>query len=120
LQHRFILLLSNRNKFIISSGKKSKFTKFRRKIHMTYLTLLAATAPHTVSWSPKVAFVMIACNIVAIAIGKFTIKYKNAGPQLPSPALFGGMGLPALLGTTSFGHLLGAGMILGLANAGAL
>jgi photosystem I subunit X len=88
---------------------------------VTYLTLLAvATAPHTVSWSPKVAFVMIACNIVAIALGKFTIKYKSAGPQLPSPALFGGMGLPALLGTTSFGHLLGAGMILGLANAGAL
>ena len=87
---------------------------------MTYLTLLAATAPNTVSWSPKVAFIMIACNIAAIAFGKFTIKNQSAGPQLPSPALFGGMGLPALLGTTSFGHLLGVGMILGLANAGAL
>lgn len=88
---------------------------------MTYLTLLAAaTVPNTVSWNPKVAFVMIACNIVAIAIGKFTIKNQNAGPQLPSPALFGGMGLPALLGTTSLGHLLGTGVILGLANAGAL
>ena len=87
---------------------------------MTYLTLLAATAPNTVSWSPKVAFVMIACNIAAIAFGKLTIKNQSAGPQLPSPALFGGMGLPALLGTTSLGHLLGAGMILGLANAGAL
>ena len=87
---------------------------------MTYLTLLAATAPNTVSWSPKVAFVMIACNIVAIAFGKLTIKNQTAGPSLPSPALFGGMGLPALLGTTSLGHLLGAGMILGLANAGAL
>ena len=88
---------------------------------MTYLTLLAAsTAPNTVSWSPKVAFVMIACNIAAIAFGKLTIKYQNVGPSLPSPALFGGMSLPALLGTTSFGHLLGAGVILGLANAGAL
>jgi photosystem I subunit X len=95
--------------------------EIQEKKTVTYLTLLAAaTVPQTVSWSPKVAFVMIACNIAAIAIGKFTIKYKNAGPQLPSPALFGGMGLPALLGTTSFGHLLGAGMILGLANAGAL
>lgn len=88
---------------------------------MTYLTLLAATSiPSTVSWSPKVAIVMIACNIVAIAFGKFTIKNQSAGPALPSPALFGGMGLPALLGTTSLGHLLGAGVILGLANAGAL
>ena len=88
---------------------------------MTYLTLLAAsTAPNTVSWSPKVAFVMIACNIVAIAFGRLTMKNPSAGPQLPSPALFGGMGLPALLGTTSLGHLLGAGVILGLANAGAL
>ncbi|MBE9046778.1 photosystem I reaction center subunit PsaK [Pleurocapsales cyanobacterium LEGE 10410] len=87
---------------------------------MTYLTLLAAYTPNTVSWSPKVAFVMIACNIAAIAIGKFTIQMKSVGPQLPSPALFGGMGLPALLGTTSFGHLLGAGVILGLANAGVL
>ena len=87
---------------------------------MTYLILAAATAPQTVSWSPKVAIIMIACNIAAIAFGKLTIKNQSAGPQLPSPALFGGMGLPALLGTTSLGHLLGAGVILGLANAGAL
>ena len=87
---------------------------------MTYLILAAATAPQTVSWSPKIAIIMIVCNIAAIAFGKLTIKNQTAGPQLPSPALFGGMGLPALIGTTSFGHLLGAGVILGLANAGAL
>ncbi len=87
---------------------------------MTYLTLLAATTPITVSWSPKVAIVMIACNIVAIAFGKFTIKNQSAGPALPSSPMFGGMGFPALLGTTSLGHVLGAGVILGLANAGAL
>ena len=87
---------------------------------MTYLTLLAATVPNTISWSPKVAIVMIVCNIVAIAFGKFTIKNQSAGPALPSPAMFGGMGLPAVLGTTSLGHVLGAGVILGLANAGAL
>lgn len=86
---------------------------------MTYLTLLAAASvPHTVSWSPKVAIVMIICNIVAIAIGRFTIQHKNVGPSLPASGLFGGMGLPALLGTTSLGHLLGVGVILGLANTG--
>ena len=88
---------------------------------MTYLTLLAAAyVPTTVSWSPKVAIVMIVCNIAAIAFGKYTIKNQNAGPGLPSPEFFGGMGLPALLGTTSLGHLIGVGVILGLANAGAL
>ena len=87
---------------------------------MTHLILAAATVPHTVSWNPKVALIMIACNIAAIAFGKFTMKNLSTGPALPSPALFGGMGLPALLGTTSLGHLLGAGVILGLANAGAL
>jgi photosystem I subunit X len=84
------------------------------------LLLAASTVPQTVSWSPKVAVVMIVCNIIAIAFGKLTIKQQNVGPQLPSPELFGGMSLGALLGTASFGHILGAGVILGLANAGAL
>ena len=89
---------------------------------MIYSTLLAVTAsvPTTVSWSPKVAILMIICNIIAIAFGKYTIKNQAAGPALPSPEFFGGMGLPALLGTTSLGHLLGAGVILGLASVGAL
>lgn len=86
---------------------------------MAYISLLAAV-PTTLEWSPKVAIVMIVCNVLAIAIGKFTIKYPSVGPALPMSPMFGGMGLPALLGTTSFGHLLGAGAILGLANLGAL
>ena len=89
---------------------------------MTYSILLAASAyaPTSVSWSPKVAILMILCNIIAIAFGKYTIKHQNSEPELPSPELFGGMGLPALLGTTSLGHILGAGVILGLASVGAL
>lgn len=86
---------------------------------LAFLPLLAAV-PNTLSWSPKVAAVMIVCNILAIAIGKFTIKYPSAPPAMPSPSLFGGFGLPAVLATTSFGHLIGTGVILGLANIGAL
>ena len=86
---------------------------------LSYFSLLAAV-PHTPEWSPTVAIVMVICNIIAIAIGKFGIKHPSAPPELPSPQLFGGMGLPALLATTSFGHLLGAGAILGLANLGVL
>ncbi len=82
--------------------------------------LLATTVPATLEWSPKVAAVMIAANILAIAFGKLTIKHQNAGPAMPSSNLFGGFGLPAVLATTSFGHILGAGAILGLASIGAL
>ncbi len=87
-----------------------------------YSTLLLATSavPTTLEWSPKIAFIMIVCNIVAIAFGKLTIAKPSEGPGLPASPMFGGMGLGALLGTTSFGHVLGAGVILGLASTGVL
>lgn len=88
-------------------------------IPLAFLPVLAAV-PTTLTWSPKVAVVMILCNILAIAIGKFTIKYPSVGPAMPSSNLFGGFGVGAVLGTASFGHLLGAGVILGLANLGVL
>jgi photosystem I subunit 10 len=82
--------------------------------------LLATAVPATLSWSPKVAGVMIACNILAIAFGKLTIKQQNVGTPMPSSNFFGGFGLGAVLGTASFGHILGAGVILGLANMGVI
>lgn len=65
---------------------------------------------------------MIICNLVAIAIGRFAIANPGTGPDLPvgKPALFRNFTLPELLATMSFGHILGAGVILGLGNAGAL
>ena len=84
------------------------------------LTPLFAMAPSTFSWSPKVALVMIVCNVIAIAVGKATIKHPNVGAELPNPAFFGGMSHAALLGTTSLGHLLGIGAIQGMAARGML
>ncbi|MAB55233.1 MAG: photosystem I reaction center subunit PsaK [Synechococcus sp. CPC35] len=84
------------------------------------LTHLFAMAPSTFSWSPKVALVMIVCNVLAIAVGKATIKHPNVGAELPNPAFFGGMSHAALLGTTSLGHLLGIGAIQGMAARGML
>lgn len=85
---------------------------------MVTTTLLAAA--RTVEWSPKVAVVMIICNILAIAIGKYTIRQQNVGLALPSAQFFGGMSHGAMLGVTSFGHVLGAGVILGLSSMGVL
>ena len=52
---------------------------------------ILALAPASVSWSPKVGLVMIVANVIAIAIGKATIKYPNVGLKLPSSSLFGGL-----------------------------
>ncbi|MDI9406026.1 MAG: photosystem I reaction center subunit PsaK, partial [Chitinophagaceae bacterium] len=82
------------------------------------LPTLLAVAPASITWSPKVALVMVICNVVAIAIGKATIKQPNVGLQLPSAAMFGGLSHGAMLGTLSLGHILGMGTILGLASRG--
>ena len=81
---------------------------------------ILALAPATVSWSPKVGLVMIVANVIAIAIGKATIKHPNVGLKLPSSALFGGLSHGAMLGTISLGHILGMGAIQGLATRGVL
>ncbi|HIK05328.1 MAG TPA: photosystem I reaction center subunit PsaK [Trichormus sp. M33_DOE_039] len=79
---------------------------------LTSTLLAAATAP--LAWNPSIGIIMIVANIIAITFGKFSIKYPSSEPALPSANLFGGFGLPALLATTAFGHILGAGVILGL------
>ncbi|MBW4655355.1 MAG: photosystem I reaction center subunit PsaK [Kaiparowitsia implicata GSE-PSE-MK54-09C] len=86
-----------------------------------YTPSLLAVAT-TSSWSMSTGIVMIAANLFAIAIGYYAIQNRGAGPKLPVelPAMFTGFGLPELLATASFGHILGAGFILGLSNAGLL
>lgn len=92
---------------------------------MFYTTLLAVTTvPYRVpDWSLGVGITMLICNLIAIAIGRYAIQRKGIGPKLPVelPDPFSGeFGLPELLATASFGHILGAGAILGLTNAGVL
>jgi photosystem I subunit X len=81
-------------------------------------SMLLAAVPAPLAWSPAVGIIMIVCNVIAIAFGKLTISIQNAPPALPSSNLFGGFGLPGLLGTTCFGHILGVGVILGLHGLG--
>lgn len=89
-------------------------------IHSTLTTLIIAASTGSVEWSPKVAIIMIICNVIAIAFGKYTMKSPSEGPGLPMPEMFGGMSFPALLATTSLGHIIGIGAILGLASNGVL
>lgn len=88
-----------------------------------YLLAAAEYAiPRTQEWTPSVGLVMVLCNVLAIAIGRFAIKNPGIGPDIPTnkPDLFRKFGIPELLATMSFGHILGAGLILGLTNAGVL
>lgn len=67
---------------------------------------------HTL-WSPQVSIIMIISNLIIIGIGRYAIKVRSFGPSIP---IIGakGFGLPELLATTSLGHIIGAGTILGL------
>ena len=78
---------------------------------------LAVFSPETFSWSPKVGLLMVLCNIFAIYLGT-KIFQAGEGTQLPNPKYFGGLGLEALLATTSLGHVIGFGVILGVGAAG--
>jgi photosystem I subunit X len=115
LQHLF-KIDSNPGKRYISSNVL-RINQGENHLMYSQLLLAASTVAQTVEWNPKVALVMIVCNILAIAIGTATIKYKNVGPQAPVPI---GLSLGALIGTLCLGHILGTGAILGLANAGVL
>jgi photosystem I subunit 10 len=91
-------------------------------INSILLAAVQATVPSTPEWTPTVGLVMILSNLLAFAIGRYAIQNKGAGPDLPvgKPAILSNFGFPELLATASFGHILGVGVILGLANAGAL
>lgn len=84
---------------------------------MINLTVFASI-PLTNNWSPTIAIVMIICNVIAIAIGKSTLPNPGVGTSLPMPEMFGGMGWPALLATTSLGHIIGIATIVLLSSYG--
>ncbi|MGQ9871000.1 photosystem I reaction center subunit PsaK [Leptodesmis sp.] len=79
-------------------------------------SLLALAVERASDWGLNVGIVMILCNILAIAIGKFSIQRQDVGPATP----IGGMSTPAVFGSLALGHILGAGTILGLTNLGVL
>lgn len=86
------------------------------------LFAVQATVPATPDWTPTVGLVMVLCNVFAFVIGRYAIQKPGKGPALPgaNAAILKGFGIPELLATTSLGHIIGVGVILGLTNAGVL
>ena len=69
--------------------------------------------PEATSWSTQNSIIMIVCNLITILIGRYGIQVRGLGPSIPISGI-DGFGLSELLATTSLGHILGAGTILGL------
>ena len=86
------------------------------------LILAVSSTPKTIDWSVSVCLIMILCNLFALVIGRYFIQKPGQGPALPVPKadVWYNFGVAELLASTSLGHILGAGIILGLANAGVL
>lgn len=68
------------------------------------------------NWSLQVGVVMILCNILALVIVRYATQDRGSKPASPIP----GFGLPQLIAGACFGHIIGAGVILGLTNSGVL
>ncbi len=81
-------------------------------LHSILLATATVAEPMSQAWSPTIAIVMVAANVLGVLAASVS---KKAGP-----ALAGGFTAAQLIGGTCFGHLLGAGAILGLTRIGVI
>ena len=74
---------------------------------------ILSSSQNGTEWSTQSSIIMIICNLITILIGRYAIEVRGLGPSIP---LYGisGFGLSELIATTSLGHIIGAGAILGL------
>lgn len=92
---------------------------------MLYTSLLAlqTAVARGDDWNLNIGLIMLACNVLAFIIARFGIQRAGEGASplpIQIPVLGKTFGLPEVLAAASFGHILGAGVILGLTNSGVL
>lgn len=84
--------------------------------------LLAATqptVPNTISWSPQVALIISASSLLILLIASRSIKYPQVGAKLPvNLPILGSPSVGTFVASMAFGHVVGAGIVLGLSNLG--
>ncbi|NJK41096.1 MAG: photosystem I reaction center subunit PsaK [Acaryochloridaceae cyanobacterium SU_2_1] len=73
-------------------------------------------------WTFNTGVLMLLCNLLMVAVGRYTIQSPGQGPALPFqvPEFMKDFGVPEMLATGALGHIIGAGMIIGLRTSGAL
>nr|BDA97102.1 photosystem I subunit X [Cryptomonas borealis] len=85
-----------------------------------YTNLLISIVPQTAGWSAKIATIMILSNIICIITSKYTTQLKGSQNSLFLNGSFKNFTLPELIASTSLGHMVGIGIVLGLGYIGAL
>ncbi len=79
------------------------------------ILLAAASVPATPVWSPTVAIIISVSSLVALLLTAISSAPK-VRPSLPLVPIT----IPAFIGAMAFGHVVGVGIVLGLANSGRL
>jgi len=83
--------------------------------------LVATTVPTTPEWSLKTAFIISTFTILGIIIARYKVQKPGVGPgiSLPVPGFSGKeFGLSQFIAGAALGHILGAGVLLGLTGSG--
>jgi photosystem I subunit X len=75
------------------------------------LPILATNIPATPAWTPTTAIIISACCFFSLLISLRTSSPK-VGFKMPLLPI----SIPAFLGAMCFGHIIGTGILLGLAN----
>lgn len=75
--------------------------------------LIAASVPATPEWDKSVAITISICCIIALLLS-LRISKPLVGPKLPILPI----SIPTFIAAMCFGHILGIGVVLGLANIG--
>jgi len=83
------------------------------------LAQVQSNIPTTVEWGGSVALVMIICNLLAIAVVRFRLPIPAQGGSSSNSNPTNVTVIQILTGA-SIGHIIGVGVILGLANVGIL
>ncbi|TAF02063.1 MAG: photosystem I reaction center subunit PsaK [Nostocales cyanobacterium] len=87
------------------------------------LLAVQATVPKTVTtWNWTVTAIIVGSCLLMLVLAGWSIRYPQVGPKmpLPFPALFNHPSVGTFLAAMSFGHIIGVGAVLGLANIGVL
>ena len=75
--------------------------------------LMAVSVPMTPEWNKSVAIAISICCIITLMFSS-VINKPLVGPKLPILPI----SIPTFVAAMCFGHILGVGIILGLANIG--
>lgn len=85
--------------------------------------LLAAavqpTVPVTTGWNWKIGLIISLSCLAILFIASRSVKYPQVGSKLPvSLPFFNNPSLGTFVASMAFGHVVGAGIVLGLSNIG--